>query len=440
MTRRNRRSSRTPFVLVATLSISAWPAAAQVPTEAPPNLSDLLDPAPLAEPEVDDAGTDDPLRRARDALLAAGDASAARPPAEELVGRPDASSDPRYADDLVRLGVILTLLGEFDAAERRYFEAADVIRDAEGEFALDLVDVYRALGRSYIRERRFVEAITALEQAQHVSQRNLGLFNETQAGLIDDLTTAYLGLGDIETAGRLQRERLDNVVRRFGEDDPRVVPYRYGLARYYEQSRLRGAAREQYEAALETLEPLGDEAALLEPLRRLLRIDVQLRDRDTARQRIVEILERRPDLPALERALSLTALGDFALARENDLATAAARYAEAWTLLADMPDERGRLLGRPEMLDFVAPLTAVDRGTSPRRPYAWGTIVLRFDVGADGRARNATVVSAEPAGLVETAYVNRIRQAHFRPRIVDGKPATTENVRYSHYFRYYVAD
>jgi len=439
MTRRNRRSNRSPLVLAASLSISAWPAAAQTErTEAPPNLPDLLEPVPRAEPDTDGAGSD-PLRRARDAQLAAGDALGARDPAEQLVARPDAPSDPRYADDLVRLGMVHTLLGEFDAAERRYFDAADVIRRTEGEFALDLIDVYRALGRSYILERRYVEAITALEQAQHISQRNLGLFNESQTGLIDDLTTAYLGLGDAETAGRLQRERLDNAVRRFGESDPRVVPYRYGLARYYEQSRLRGAARAQYEAALAALEPLGDEAALLEPLRRLLRIDVLLRDRDTARTRIAEILERQRDLPALDRALSVIALGDFALARDNDLGAAVAHYGEAWALLADAPNERERLLGRPEMLDFIAPLTAVDRRTSTR-PYAWGTIVLRFDVGADGRARGVTVVSAEPAGLVDAAYVRRIREAHFRPRIVDGQPAPTEDVRYTHYFRYYVAD
>src|SRR5690606_37848779 len=321
-------SNRSSLVLVASLFVSAWPAAARTQTEAPPNFSDLLEPAPI-EPEQP-AGDADPLRRARDALLAAGDASAALRPAEDLVARPDAESGPRYADDLLRLGVIQTLLGRFDEAERRYFEAAEAIRGAEGEFSLGLVRVYRALGRSYIEERKFIEAITALEQAQHVSQRNLGIFNVAQAGLIDDLTTAYLGLGDVVTAGRLQRERLDNAVRRFGEDDPRIVPYRYGLARYYEQSRLRGAARAQYEAALAALEPLGDEAALLEPLRRLLRIDVLLRDRDTARTRIAEILERQRDLPALDRALSVIALGDFALARDNDLGAAVAHYGEAW--------------------------------------------------------------------------------------------------------------
>jgi len=435
MSRPKGPSDRGALALVASLSI-AWPAAALTQPEVPPNLADLVETAPV-EPEGGGADAD-PLRRARDALLAAGDASAALRPAQDLVAQPDAVSGPRYADDLLRLGVIHTMLDQFEDAERRYFEAIDAIRSAEGEFSLALVDAYRALGRSYIDERRFIEAITALEQAQHVSQRNLGIFNVAQAELIDDMTTAYLGLGDVVTAGRLQRERLENAVRRFGEDDPQIVPYRYGLARYYEQSRLRSAAREQYRAAIAALEPLGDDAALLEPLRRLLRIDLQLRDGDAARARIAEILERRPDLPAVEKARALVALADFALARDDDRAGAAARYAEAYSLLADAPAERERLLGSPQMLDFVAPLTAVDRNAS-RRPYAWGTVVLRFDVGADGRARDVSVVSAEPPGFVESAYVGRIREAHFRPRIVDAAPVPTDGVRYTHYFRYYVS-
>src|SRR5690606_2600561 len=139
-----RPSKRRPLALVASISIFAWPAGAAfsqldaepVPLESLPNLPEVLENPPAVEPVAGDASTD-PLRRARDALLAAGDHSAALPPAAELVARRNAASDPQYPADLIRLGLIHTLLGEFEAAERRYFEAIDVIQAKEGEFALD---------------------------------------------------------------------------------------------------------------------------------------------------------------------------------------------------------------------------------------------------------------------------------------------------------------
>src|SRR5690606_38255983 len=121
---------------------------------------------------------------------------------------------------------------------------------------------------------------------------------------------------------------------------------------------------------------------------------------------------------------------DFALARDQDLQAARALYARADASLEHAPDERDALLGRPQMLDFVAPLTSVDRGAS-NRPYAWGSIVLGFDVSESGRALGVAIVSAEPAGVVEDAFVRRIREAHFRPRIAEGEPVATTDVRYT---------
>src|SRR5690606_22464032 len=96
MSRPKGPSDRGALALVASLSI-AWPAAALTQPEVPPNLADLVETAPV-EPEGGGADAD-PLRRARDALLAAGDASAALRPAQDLVAQPDAVSGPRYADD-----------------------------------------------------------------------------------------------------------------------------------------------------------------------------------------------------------------------------------------------------------------------------------------------------------------------------------------------------
>jgi TonB family protein len=79
----------------------------------------------------------------------------------------------------------------------------------------------------------------------------------------------------------------------------------------------------------------------------------------------------------------------------------------------------------------------VDRNVRSR-PYAWGSIVLEFDVSADGRVAEVRTVSANPPELVDTAYTRRVRETHFRPKLVAGEPAPTEDVRLTHYLRLYV--
>jgi tetratricopeptide (TPR) repeat protein len=388
------------------------------------------------------------LRNARNAFIDALDFQGALGPARELVSRGEAAQDaaqkaalPR---DLATLARVEAELGDFEAAERDYLKAVDLIERAEGEFSISLMDAYQGLGRSYIKNRRYPEAVTALDQARHISQRNLGLFNVTQTPLIDDLTTAYLGLGDTAAAQRLQQERLENAVRRFGDDDPKTIPFHYQLAAYFDESRLRSAARGEYEKILALIEQQSgaNDSALLRPLRELLRIDLLLGDRDDARARIADILARGGSLDAGEHALALAALGDWSTAKEDPVA-ARSYYTEAYRLLAQGGDAAGAspasVFAVPEMLDFVAPLTDVDRGARSN-PYAWGTIELAFDVSAEGRASNVSIVKAEPAGLVEDAFSRRIRETHFRPRIVGGEPVATPGVHSTHYFRYYVAD
>ncbi|HEX5420160.1 MAG TPA: hypothetical protein VFY39_09185 [Gammaproteobacteria bacterium] len=380
------------------------------------------------------------LRGARNALIDAGDYQGALKPAEEIVKGRDGARDPELPTDVATLARVQAELKDFDAAELNYLKAIDLIRKADGQFSTALVAPYEGLGRSYIRNREFTKAVAALEEAQHINQRSLGLFNVEQTPLIDDLTTAYLGLGDTVTAEKLQRDSLNDAVRRFGKNSPKTIPFHYRLASYYNDSRLRGAAREQYETVVKLVEKQAEPnaTALLRPLRELLGIDLLLGgERDDERKRLLDILGSDSNLDPTERALSLAALGDWSTAKD-DPATAEHYYSEAYELLRDTPGRSPeKTFGTPRMIDFVAPLSAVDRAESPR-PYAWGTIELTFTVSADGRASHVAVVSENPAHLMETAYGARIRETHFRPRVVNGEPAATENVHFTQHFRYYV--
>ncbi|MEO8464618.1 MAG: tetratricopeptide repeat protein [Gammaproteobacteria bacterium] len=408
------------------------------------------DPAPAVPAAESAAGAADAsalqaMRRARDAQVAGREYPAALKVAQDVVAAQQQSPhDVPYAIDLAALGRIHAELREVDAAESRYLEALALIAKAEGEFTPTLIDVYRGLGRSYIRGARYAEAVTTLETAQNISQRNLGLFNVEQSPLLDDITTAYLGLGDTTEAQRRQLDRLDNAVRRFGADDPRVIPFRYVLGNYYERSRLPESAEKQYEEVLKSQTAThGDtDAALLGPLRRIVKIDLLISQvsKTEHRDQLATLVDHVPDGDAVERGLSLAVLGDWATVA-NDATGAREYYSQAWAALAQEPQfDVGTYFSAPTMIDFVAPLNAVDRNTRSR-PYAWTQVQFNFNVSPEGLPSNVTIVGLgddrDPTPI-QSQYDRRLRETHFRPRLVAGNPALTTSVKSTHYFRYYV--
>jgi tetratricopeptide (TPR) repeat protein len=428
-------SKRAAATSAALLALVAVAAAAQ--DAAAPPAAGALD----AEP-----GALAALRRARDTMMRINDFDAARNPAQTVVERQEQAPKPdaSYPQDLAALARIQAETGQLEIAETNFLKAVDLIVAAEGEYSITLVDPYRGLGRSYIKAARYTDAITVLETAQNVSQRNLGLFNVEQTPLLDDITTAYLGLGDTGEARKLQLERLDNAVKRFGPDDPRVFPFRYQLADYYQRSRMTGSAREQYEAVLKSQEAQGGatDPALLGPLRQVVRIDLMMTqgEEDAAYSRLVALLAQNPDVDPVERGLSLATLGDWATVK-GDAMGARAYYLEAWTTLRANPDvDVASFFAKPVMLDFIAPLSSVDRGQRSR-PYSWAQITFAFDLSADGRPFNVRTVGREgPPAPIEDRYTRRLRETHFRPRLLAGEPVATDNVQFTSYFRFYVDD
>jgi tetratricopeptide (TPR) repeat protein len=402
-----------------------------------------LDAQSPAEQSVASTGSPlDGLRRARDAFVDVGDFSAALGAAENVVDAQRDQPEPLFAADLATLGLIQAELRETDDAIDNLVEAIELVVDDEGEYSSTLIEYYRGLGRMYIRSAQYQQAIVTLEQAQHISQRHLGLFNVEQAALLDDITTAYLGLGNTVDAQNAQLERLDNAIRRFGAEDPRVIPFRYTLARYYEQSRLPESAREQYEEVLTAQESrLGsNDAGLLPPLRELAALDLLVAQgaNPERRDRLAAVLEENPSALPVERGLSLAFLGDWAMVT-GDAAAARSYYGDAWSALqADTEVDAAAYFRKPTMIDFVAPLSAVDRAERSR-PYTWTEIVLEFDVSAEGSPSDVRVVTRDPqTTTLQTRYSRRMRETHFRPRVVQGEPVATSNVRSTHYVRRYI--
>jgi len=443
---RPRRSSSASTALAALAALTAFglarePAAqstdAAAPAEDAAAAAADIPSGPLAKLPA--------ARRYRDAMIDSRDFSTALKPATEAVAMQAKKRDAGYATDLTMLARVQAELGQFDKAEMNYLAAIAAVEAAGGEFSLDLLSPYRGLARSYIRGGRYPDAITTLQTAREVSQRNLGLFNIEQSPLLDDMTTAYLGLGDTRQAQQLQVERLDNAIKRFGATDERVIPFRYHLADYYERSRLPDSARDQYTEVLKTQESQFGTAhpSLLAPLRQLVHMDL-LTDQTAhgeAHARLVSVVEQNPNTDPVERGLALATLGDWAIVA-GDADAARAYYQQAWTALSQKADfDVAGAFAKPEMIDFVAPLDSVDRGER-KKPYVWAEIEFKLDVAADGLPSNVHVVHREGAqhSPQESVYNRRVRETHFRPRLVAGEPVATDNVEFTHYFRVYVDD
>ena len=251
----------------------------------------------------------------------------------------------------------------------------------------------------------------------------------------------YETAGDTRSAQEIQQRLLELGFRQHGDDSLEIVPFHYQLAEYYEASRMRAKAREQYEAVLDIREThYGEQAPeLLEPLRALLRFDILSSDTSFAGRRIEEILESGAAISPMERALSLAVIGDRELAAGRE-ESALARYGEAYTTLADSDRAAAdSLFASPVAINFIPPLSPVDLSGSIN-DYAWGGITAQFEVTANGRARYVEIVEALPADLMEARYRRRLRETYFRPRLADGVPAATASVRFTHEYRYFVPE
>jgi len=381
-----------------------------------------------------------PLRQARDALMGAADFVAAEDLARQAVDASAEAGDPLLGHDLIQYAHVNAVLQKFAEAEELYLRSIEEISLTEGVDSPTLAIAYQSLGRSYVNERRFFEAIDAFESARDISRRNEGLLNLDQTSIIDDLTMANLGNGNTIEARDLQLERLQLAIRRFGEDDARLIPFHTQLGEYLNSSRLRGSAREQFVRVLELGETSfgASSPQAIAALTRIVGIDLLLNRDEGAAERLAVAIESAEALADPDRAQALVALGDYSLVHEGP-AAAAARYQAAYALLAGLDGiDADGIFASPAPLNLVPPLDRVDRNRRSD-PWAWGELTMLFDVSADGRPSNVGIETMEPMDeSLGNDYIRRIRETYFRPRLLDGVPVGTAATRYTHSFRYYV--
>ncbi len=172
-----------------------------------------------------------------------------------------------------------------------------------------------------------------------------------------------------------------------------------------------------------------------------------------ALQRIIEIHEQNPDLPKISHAYALTHLGDWYL-RFNKRNSAISSYAQAYQMLQEDHDEKTieRLFGRPHSLDalgipaeftqglglqsFASEAITGEADSTLVRPADLDLensqfILVEFDVTEYGSVRNFEILASNPEDSVSFRRMARskITNTPFRPRLENGKPVKTDDVK-----------
>ena len=354
---------------------------------------------------------------------------------------PESSSLKSTSESLFENARLQTELNEFSDAQDNYLAGIELLVQENGEYSPFLIEPYIELARTFSLNGETMEAITILEQAQHISQRNFGLLNMDQIVLLDDMSNTYLLMGDTIKSENIQQERLALALRRYGESDPQVIPFKRHLANYYDLSRMRGLAREQFEDILEiqkeSFGEYGDKQ--LATLSELVRIDTLLGNSRASRRHLLAMLEFRDNMSPTEVGNALTILGDWCLAL-GQKETALQYYQEAHRLLTiEQPSSAIQHFSIPKLINVIPPPSPVDLQGNHTR-YIWSSVLVRFNISSLGIANNIEIMEPSISGFMDSLYTSRLSEAVYRPRLVDGEPLDTIGVFYRHNFRYFIED
>ena len=162
-------------------------------------------------------------------------------------------------------------------------------------------------------------------------------------------------------------------------------------------------------------------------------IDAAKREGRLALARIQAIIERNPQASVYDRALALIHEGDWELLYEDGYGRS--KYRKAYELLRQSPEGAAYidyLFGQPRPLPALE--LRQEDGKSQARDQATpaGTIIeASFEVLPSGRSRRVHITWTPP-GLDTSlsGYVKRyVTSIRFRPRLEDGQPVTTRNVK-----------
>ena len=370
--------------------------------------------------------------------------------------------------------------GEANNAKAELSAYIEQIEDATHRYSPDLIAPLVLLGDTQMIEKDYASAVDSFGRAVHIDRVANGLHSSTQAEIIYKEADALEAMGNLGAANDREMYAYEVQARRHEPDSMDLLPATFRMADWHLKTSSILAARDMYEQAtgiLEANEALQGKSAIraLRGAAQTYRLErfppmYATPERDTSEggfnpgppaqdpfhqrqqreilinnfpkgqktlSQVTSLILDDPTSTVSEKASALIDMGDwFLLFYKADRALPL--YLEALALLdeAGLETEAARL-ATPELLHFPAPpppsLPPVDKRESPQT----GHVTVSYTITPNGDVHDLATVETEPKDLMEFRVRRSMRDARFRPPMLEGKLIASDTQSFTYEFQYY---
>jgi len=361
------------------------------------------------------------------------------------------------ANALNNLGIVQHSNGQYDAAIQNFSASVEIIELVEDRLNSALVNPLKGLGAAQLANGRPDQALKTFNRATHITEVNEGPHNLDQIEILESIAETLLRMGNTKKARNiLDRIHIINV-KHFEKNPMGLLPSLMSRAEWQHRAGYYAEERITYRRAIRIIETNSGKNSplLIEPVRRLGRtyyfVDIaqatpqqqgQISSGEVYFKRAARIAKKSEDIPWFDKAEAQLDLGDYYVYIESQN-RARRIYKEVWDLLST--DEE-RIAQRTAWFEDPVPIRTnplpaytggIAAAKSKRSEALSGKIVVNYTVSARGRVRNLRTEAFPKEFTDMQSVVHReIRNRTYRPRVVDGVPVKSENLKFEHDFSY----
>lgn len=317
-----------------------------------------------------------------------------------------------------------------------YRKIIQMIEAAGGPRDARLVDAWNGVAFAHLNAGQFSGAQLAYEASLQLGRVNLGLNNVAQLEKLHALAIAQQASGAGDDAHDTQVRRLKAGEQIFGMDSPETANLYVSVGRWFRINGRVSNAIALHSLAVGILDKDSEhEPELTEALievaisasKRPLEFDQTPLPRNarprSALERAEALVTKDSSLAAETRAAKLIRIADAHIS-QNRASSAVPIYQQAASLLASVG--QAAPYSAPVFIEFAPPFAEAVPGKG-------GDVVAEFTVSEKGAVEQMQILEHLSIPVANATIQNlrrSLRSAILRPRIVNGVPVETRNVRF----------